>query len=64
MVEVCSPHVRMRDSHIPRYTVITVCQLFLPSANYYSKNYILLSDLLGKERKKRYNYFNPSCRVA
>ena len=20
MVEVCSPHVRMRDSHIPRYT--------------------------------------------
>ena len=30
----------------------TVCQLFFPSANYYSKNYILLSDLLGKERKK------------
>ena len=22
MVEVCSPHVRMRDSHIPRYTSI------------------------------------------
>ena len=20
MVEACSPHVRMRDSHIPRYT--------------------------------------------
>ena len=22
MVEVCSPHVRMRDSHIPRYTAM------------------------------------------
>ena len=29
MVEVCSPHVRMRDSHIPRYTVMYTFHSFL-----------------------------------